>query len=220
LGERILAEWEPSSGRTDNLTRWLAHYLAETFEAAKTEIDPARRSRLRRECADLILAIWKHRKYWPRGQPFKALGALIEELSEQPSPFSPREQPRSWGGLIKQLDDLHKREKRWLMEAAAANESEKATNEWEQAAIQFFSNDESRLATLRRQLFGDSATTSLKAEETSAEKHRRLLEALRNLQDERAKLHSLIKADWFEATPEVSPKTTRKAKLWRRRARG
>jgi hypothetical protein len=219
LGERILAEWEPSSGRPDNLTRWLAHYLAENFEAAKTEIDPARRSRLRRECADLILAVWKHRRFWPRGQPFKSLGGLVEELSERPSPFS-RHEPHSWGGLIKELEALHKREKRLLMEAAAENESDKSATEWEEVATQFFSTDESRLATLRKQLLGDSATSSLKAEETSTEKHSRLLQALRNLQEDRTNLHVLIKADWFDATPAVSTKTIRKKKRGRRRARG
>lgn len=216
MGERILAEWEPTSGRADNLTRWLAHYLAEILEAAKNESDPTRRSRLRRECADLILAIWKHREHWPRGQPFKALGALVQELSEEKNPFAHHEQPHSWGSLIKELDALHQREKRWLMEAAAANESERATTEWEQVATQFFSADESRLATLRKQLFGDSSTTSLKAEKTSAQKHRRLLKALRGLQDDRVSLHALIKKDWFDAASAVPPKA--KTKTPRRHA--
>lgn len=210
MGERILAEWEPSSGRADNLTRWLAHYLAETLEAAKNETEPTCRSRLRRECADLILAIWKHREHWPRGRPFKALGALVQELSEKESLFAPCKQPNSWGSLIKALEALHQREKRWLMEAAAANESERVTGEWEQVATRFFSGDEVRLATLRKQLIGDLSIPSPKEEETSAKKHKRLLKALRSLQDDRMNLHALIKEDWFEAAPAVLPKAKNK----------
>ncbi len=218
MGERILAEWEPPSGRADNLTRWLAHYLAEIIEAAKNESDATRRSRLRRECADLVLAIWKHREHWPRGQPFKALGSLVQELSVEKNLFAHHEQPHSWASLIKELEALHQREKRWLMKAAAANESERATTEWESVATPFFSDDESRLATLSKQLLGDSSTTALKAE-TSAQKHRQLLKALRGLQDDRVSLHAFIKEDWFETAPAVRPRA--KTKRPRRpRARG
>jgi len=215
LGERILAEWEPASGRADNLTRWMAHYLAETLEAAKTETDPTRRNRLRRECADLILTIWKHREHWPRGQPFRALGALVKELSTEPSPFDLHADPHDWGTLIKELDSLHQREKRWLLEAAAANEADRTTSEWEKVATEFFSNTEGQMARLRKKLFGENTATSLKVEDTPAKKHRRLMKALRKLRADRSRLHAVISERWFGAAPLVPLKP----KLPRRRPR-
>ena len=197
-----MAEWDSPTGRPDNLTRWMAHYLAETLEAAKTETDRTRRNGLRRECADLILAIWKHREHWPRGQPFKALGTVIKEISADDSSFFPaRREPKTWGSLITELEAIHRREKRCLLEAAAANEADRATGDWEKAATKYFSTTESGLASLRKRLSGKTAVTSLDAEETSAKKHRRLVKVLRELQGERARLHATVHENWFESVP-------------------
>lgn len=139
----------------------------------------------------------------------------MKELSTDPSHFGVRNDPHDWGTLIKELESVHQREKRWLMEAAAANESDRTTAEWEQAATAFFSNTEGRLAHLRKQLFGENTSTSLKDEETPVRKHRRLMKALRELQGDRTRLHAVISERWFEAAPLVPPKP----KLPRRRPR-
>lgn len=61
----------------NNITgKWIAHYLAEKIEAAKS--DPAIES----ECADLILKLWSSRRQFPSGNPFGSYEKLIDGLKE------------------------------------------------------------------------------------------------------------------------------------------
>ena len=61
----------------NNITgKWIAHYLAEKIEAAKS--DPAIES----ECADLILKLWSSRRQFPSGDPFGSYEKLLKGLKK------------------------------------------------------------------------------------------------------------------------------------------
>lgn len=61
----------------NNITgKWIAHYLVEKIEAAKS--DPAIES----ECADLILKLWSSRRHFPSGDSLESYGKLLKGLKE------------------------------------------------------------------------------------------------------------------------------------------
>jgi hypothetical protein len=54
--------------------KWIAHYLAERIEAAKTDPD------VRTECVNLILKLWETRRNFPSGDPFEQYQSLLSAL--------------------------------------------------------------------------------------------------------------------------------------------
>lgn len=90
LGYRIADE----IGANDNHNttgKWIAHYLAEKLEEAKSE--PSKNE----ECLKLILELWQTRRNWPSGDPFSKYDFLLPKLS-----VLLRGEGRFFGG---QLDD-------------------------------------------------------------------------------------------------------------------
>lgn len=88
LGRKLVDELglEPS---VDTLGRWMAHYLAELI--AKCEAGEGNRE-AKRECFDVILALWRHRSELPNGmRPFEDLEPIIRAVASlDPDDCTPR----------------------------------------------------------------------------------------------------------------------------------
>lgn len=90
LGETILRELN-LEGTNDNLSRWLAHHIAELMDAAKKEQDsgtPTHSNQAAHACRDAILQLWQHRTHWPTGwPPARALkmAELLDRLDDEDS---------------------------------------------------------------------------------------------------------------------------------------
>jgi hypothetical protein len=81
LGKKLVSELS-TEGRTDTLTKWMAHYLAELFD----KIDKAKgaeKKALESETVDVILRIWKHRWTLPNGRrPLENFLPLLNLLNK------------------------------------------------------------------------------------------------------------------------------------------
>lgn len=82
LGRQIIAELSDDS-RHNVTSRWMAHHLAEVMAAA--ELDQAKAQ----DCKNLILELWRQRRFFPAGDPLerytKLLSALEAHLEDHPS---------------------------------------------------------------------------------------------------------------------------------------
>ncbi len=90
LGRALVEELGLDPG-VDTLSRWMAHYIAELIEDAKTakvEERPAKNSK----CADAILKLWERRHQLPNGKrPFEDLEPILRALeSLDPANDTPR----------------------------------------------------------------------------------------------------------------------------------
>jgi hypothetical protein len=95
LGNRLVRDLGIDDS-SDVLGRWMAHYLAELIEAAKTASAEARPAKLEK-CSEAILNLWKHRHELPNGKrPFEGVEAILRAL-ESLDPEN--ETPRYYGGL-------------------------------------------------------------------------------------------------------------------------
>lgn len=66
LGKRLVEELGLEDGRSDALSRWMAHDIAERLREAETAVGPAREA-ARRACSEAILNLWVHRMAFPDG---------------------------------------------------------------------------------------------------------------------------------------------------------
>ncbi len=120
LGEKLVGELKLLES-TNTLARWMAHYVAERIEAAKTA-PPETRADEEARCAKAIFELWDHRAGLPDGaRPFEGLKPVIETLAaldpESPRRFygrgrwpetePPGEDPlvRRWLRLAESIDD-------------------------------------------------------------------------------------------------------------------
>src|SRR5258705_8486803 len=72
LGARLVSELGLDDS-VDTLGRWMSHRIAELMtRAEESELDEEKEI-AKRECAILILKVWRRRKYWMRGQPLDDL---------------------------------------------------------------------------------------------------------------------------------------------------
>jgi len=90
LGCALVKELDLDPG-VDTLSRWMAHYIAELIEEARTakvEDQPAKLAR----CADAILKLWDHRYQLPNGKrPFEDMEPIMRTLeSLDPADDTPR----------------------------------------------------------------------------------------------------------------------------------
>ena len=106
----LIAE-DIGANQENNITgKWIAHYLVEKIEAAKS--DPAVES----ECADLILKLWNSRKRFPSGDPLGSYEKLLKGLKE----LFPAEPRISIAGYSPRLRKGSPEEK-WLQIACEIN---------------------------------------------------------------------------------------------------
>ena len=77
LGSAIVAELRLDT-RGELLQRWMAHYLAETIEAAESATG-AKKAKLERDTVNLILKLWSHRSALP--EPVDPLSGCRDALN-------------------------------------------------------------------------------------------------------------------------------------------
>lgn len=80
---KALIELLKQSGQRDITAHWMAHYLAELMERARTAAEPARHL-AQKEAAALILELWRYRTYLPGKYPlasFDHVLCTLERLS-------------------------------------------------------------------------------------------------------------------------------------------
>jgi len=90
LGCALVKELDLDPG-VDTLSRWMAHYIAELVDEAKTAKVEDRPAKLAR-CADAILKLWEHRHQLPDGKrPFEELEPIMRALASlDPADDTPR----------------------------------------------------------------------------------------------------------------------------------
>lgn len=119
MGE-ALVELLEQGGQEDLTAHWMAHYLAELMERAKTATGPERRQ-AQQEAAALILDLWRHRTYLPGRYPLASFEPVLRSLARlsDTAPwhqFSPCPPPDDGTD-----DPVH----RWLTRAEAINDASK-----------------------------------------------------------------------------------------------
>ena len=79
LGEKIARELGLDD-RADTLSLWMAHYVAELIQQAEAAA-PEERTAAQTRCADAILEIWKHRRYFPPGmRPLEDFAPILKAM--------------------------------------------------------------------------------------------------------------------------------------------
>lgn len=141
LGKRLTKELGIDQS-VDTLGRWMAHYIAELIEDARTASVEERPEKMR-ACCEAILNLWKHRQNLPdSGRPFQDLDAMLRTLASlDPENDTPRyfpsartaasdpkesDQTRSWLHLIEDLDHSARILIRYCLSQAAQNAIDKS----------------------------------------------------------------------------------------------
>lgn len=90
LGKRLTKELGIDQS-VDTLGRWMAYYIAELIEDARTASVEERPEKMG-ACCEAILSLWKHRQDLPEGRrPFQDLEAMIRTLASlDPENSTPR----------------------------------------------------------------------------------------------------------------------------------
>lgn len=144
LGKRLTKELGIDQS-VDTLGRWMAHYIAELIEDARTASVEERPEKMG-ACCEAILSLWKHRQDLPEGRrPFQNLEAMIRTLASlDPENSTPRYFPstrtaadlsnetdktRTWLELIEALDHSARILIRYCMSQAAETAIDKSV-EW------------------------------------------------------------------------------------------
>ena len=116
LGKKLVNELGLEQS-VDTLGRWMAHYVAEKMEAAKSATGDARDQKMA-ECRDAILELWAHRSKLPTGQrPFEEFEQIFRVLQtldlDDPTPRYFRQTK-----LAAAQDDEGDLTKQWLDKAS------------------------------------------------------------------------------------------------------
>ena len=86
----------------------------------------------KRECASLILRVWRRRKYWMRGQPLDNLNTFLRQITA-PSTLSKRDEmpdSLSWVDSLPIFMELHSREHQLVLDTAVAELNLKRDRTW------------------------------------------------------------------------------------------
>lgn len=88
LGEHLVASLG-AAHKLDMLSRWMAHYIAEQIQQAKTATG-IKKARAEKQAFDTILALWAHRSQLPDGlRPFEGFEPILHLLGRL-NPDNPR----------------------------------------------------------------------------------------------------------------------------------
>lgn len=96
LGNKIVKELDLSKS-VDTLGKWMAQYTAELIHKIEICENEENKEALQKECSELILKLWKNKKFLPIDQPLSNLKPLIKILEGLNSKrfhftsFSPKE---------------------------------------------------------------------------------------------------------------------------------
>ena len=115
MGKALVALLE-RSGQEDVTTHWMAHYLAELMETTGPESAQARQ-----EAANVILELWRHRRYMPGRYPLESFDPVLRtferlssdspwyHLTSRPSPDDGTKEPiLRWLELAEAFDRASK----------------------------------------------------------------------------------------------------------------
>lgn len=212
MGQRIVRELGLEDSN-DTLGRWMAHRIAELMERAEQADDKETKEKSRRECTDLILRVWSRRSGWPYGQPLSRMASILKGLAAAPSPYGRRSrdpEEHSWAGVIPLLDELLREEQQLYRDVALANVPKEEPKAWleehrEDMAEEEVDTLESVLLMIKRtraeysRLAGGMSLSDFgKLPEEERKEH--MLEALGELDAERARLREMV------SSPEVADK--------------
>jgi len=84
LGKAIVKELELDPG-VDTLSKWMAHYVAEKIELSK-KLAGNKKSKVEKECFDIILKLWENRWSIPNKKPFFSDFEPLMETLEKLNP--------------------------------------------------------------------------------------------------------------------------------------
>lgn len=79
LGNKIVKELDLSKS-VDTLGKWMAQYTAELIHKIEICENEENKEALQKECSELILKLWKNKKFLPIDQPLSNLKPLIKIL--------------------------------------------------------------------------------------------------------------------------------------------
>ena len=141
LGEKIVKELGLED--TDTLCRWMAHYIAELLEQARTAAGEQRTIKMA-ECAQAILEIWAHRADFPDGKrPFQDCEPILQVMrSLDIFGANPRYFQRAWRS-IETFEEKLKTEP-WLRVALALDDAAKVLIRYSLGAAAELSLEKSR----------------------------------------------------------------------------
>ncbi|WP_055436659.1 hypothetical protein [Lacinutrix algicola] len=80
LGKKLIKELELVY-TVNTLSRWMTHYLAELINTIDKCESKEEKSKLQKECCDIILEIWKKREGLPIEKPTEKLKPIIDVIS-------------------------------------------------------------------------------------------------------------------------------------------
>lgn len=115
---KALVELLEQGGQEDITAHWMAHYLAELMERARTATEPERQQ-AQKEAAALTLDLWRHRTYLPGRYPLASFEPVLRTLERLSGTapwhhFSTRPLPDDGAD-----DPVHQ----WLKRAEAINDA-------------------------------------------------------------------------------------------------
>lgn len=86
----------------------------------------------KRECATLILRVWRRRKYWMQGQPLDNLNTFLKQIIAPPTLYKRDEVPDSlnWVDSLPIFMELHNREHQLVLDTAVAELNLKKDRTW------------------------------------------------------------------------------------------
>lgn len=79
LGEKLIEELNLEYS-VNTLARWLAHYIAELMHEIENSGSKVKQAKLKQECCDSILKIWKEQETLPIQKPLERLKPIIHVL--------------------------------------------------------------------------------------------------------------------------------------------
>lgn len=145
LGTKIVEELGLEH-TSNTLVRWMIHYISELMEKADNAISEKEEKRLKEECCETILELWRNKEFLPIRKPLQNLGPVLEILEvfkQRDFHISPRwleyrSLPRNnrWAGFVDLVknntekvfyhsmevnfnEDIIFQDKKWLQEHGA-----------------------------------------------------------------------------------------------------
>ncbi len=134
----------------DTLGRWMSHRIAELMELAEQSDMEEEKEAAKRECTELILRVWKRRRFWPCGQPVSNLSTFLNAVA--PEPYSSHRESGvppepSWINALPRFRNLLEREDQIVLDAAIADLNLDQDREWLKDHPDDLSEDERRTIT-------------------------------------------------------------------------
>lgn len=184
--------------------------------AEKSDLEDEKEN-VKRECATLILRVWRRRKYWMRGQPLDDLNAFLKQITASPTQYRRDEIPDNlnWVNSLPFFMELRNREHNLVLDTAVADLNLKKDRTWlekhpdrlsaqERNTIQWLINRQEALKANHYTL--DQMAAPKFATLPKKERSRLALKALDHLRAEHGKLLNALKTS-LKVTGKVRART-------------